>query len=479
MKQIMNIPPWMCHTVFDKELNGNDLHLLYVLISICSKTLYDENTFSADYTMKEINEKLNKKTNIKLGLQKLDGLKMTVNYLRSYTIDKTEKSKDRKVITPFNIKINEDKNGKTKNLTITVDKDFIEAFKNPKPKFTLSFRYLKNIKNIQSQLLYMFLADRIAKKRKRTRHPDVRDLAEIMNRQRDYDLEEIKEDIRDCKAKFEEVDVDIRFEEKIKPSKNPKIDYKCSFDIFRVKKQPFRNKAPKEKEEDFVAKTHFDDGLSDDEIDLANKLIVNIVDFHIEQHKADKKKKAIHSKIGFSKTIKKDHFLEESKNEILEIDTYIKDKINIILNDKNIKIDDSKPNSLAFSNNIQNFYQLNNSYFIYKDKEQITSTIKETHKFLIENNFKTYVISNLYPEFSISSISMKTSTKQSDEQQHDNTNTTNAKNTDNNLEEALTEIDKQSDLDIKEQINNVDNEDENYSEVTERLKSIFKNRVKS
>jgi len=73
---------------------------------------------------------------------------------------------------------------------------------------------------------------------------------------------------------------------------------------------------------------------------------------------------------------------------------------------------------------------------------------------------------------------MKTSKKQSDEQQ-DNTNTVNAKHTNNNIEEALAEIDNQSDLDIKEQHNNVDNEDEIYSEVTEGLKSIFKNRLKT
>ena len=474
----MNIPPWMCHTVFDKELNGNDINLLYVLISMCSKTLNDENTFSAPYTMKEIMEKLNTKTNIKEGLKKLDGLKMTVNYLRSYTIDKNEKSKERKVITPFVIKINEDKNGKTKNVTITVDEDFIKAFKNPKPKFTLSFRYLKNIKNIQSQLLYMFLADRIAKKRKRTRHPDVRDLAEIMNRPRDYDLEEIKEDIRDCKAKFEEVDVDIRFDGKIKLSKNPNIDYKCSFDIIRVKKMPSYNKAPKEEEKDFVAKTHFDDGLTDEDIDLANKLIVNIIDFHIQDYK-ENNNKPIAKMIGFKRTIKAKHFLDESKKEILEIDAYIKEEIDTIVNNNDITIDNSHLNSLAFSNNMSDFYQVNNSYFIYKNKEQITTTIKETHRFLKKENLTPCVISNPYPQFSISSISMKSSKKQSDEQQQDNTNTVNSKDTDYSFKEELDEIDNQCNLDIKEQSENIDNEDEISSEVTEGLKCIFKNRLKT
>jgi hypothetical protein len=473
MKQIKIIPPWMCHTVFHSKLNSNDLKLFYVLIAMCSyeynKTTYTEFSFK----IKDIKEALGTAGSIKTSLVKINDMKITSNFFRSYTIDKDIANK-RRNFKPFSIDFGTKK--RANNITITVDKDFIDYFeehnfKKPNGKFSLSYRYLDNIDNIQHQLLYMYLADRVANNRDDVnKYIDTKDLALLMNRPINRKLEYIEDDLRNAEAKFEEVDIDIKFEwetiRKLRPIKNDKYQtyYECKFIITRTKEQPRYIQATKIKARTFVEKTKYDEGLSDDEIDLANKLIVNIIDFHIQDYK-ENNNKPIGKMIGFKRTIKANHFLDESKMEILEIDAYIKEKIDTIVNSDDITIDNSYPNSLAFSNIQSDFYQVNNSYFLYKNKEQITTTIKDTYRFLKKEDLTPCIISNPYPQFSISSISMKTSKKQSDEQQQDNTNT------DNNIEEALAEIDRQSDLDKKEEIKK--------EEEIKKLKNLFSRFVKN
>ncbi|GEM_PF-3897926 len=171
MKQIKNIPNWMCHTNFNNlKLNGSDINLFYILIYITSKTYNDYKVTTANYSVKEIKEALNSSADIKQSLLKLNNLQINVNILKSYTI---ENMKEEKTITPFSIVCQKNDSNKITYIEITVDRDFIIAFENPNPKFTLSFRYLKNIKNIQAQLLYIFLADRIAKMEMRTRYIDL------------------------------------------------------------------------------------------------------------------------------------------------------------------------------------------------------------------------------------------------------------------------------------------------------------------
>ena len=160
MKQIKIIPPWMCHTVFHSKLNSSDLKLFYTLIAMCSFEYHNTKYTQFIIKVKNIKKELGTDASIKASLIKLNAMKMTANFFRSYTIDK-DIEKDRRDFIPFSIDFGTAK--RANNITITVDKDFIDYFeehnfKKQNGKFSLSYRYLNNLDNTQYQLLYMFLA---------------------------------------------------------------------------------------------------------------------------------------------------------------------------------------------------------------------------------------------------------------------------------------------------------------------------------
>lgn len=408
MKKIKNVPNWLCHTVFHKKLNSSDLKLFYVLIYMCSEKYYKSQKVSEIYKIEDIKKMLNSKSDIRSGLEKLDGLEITVNYFKSYTVVKGEK-KDRKTFIPFRIKFNKTEKGNIEDIIITVDEDFIKAFDNPNPKFSVSYRYLNYLNNTQYQLLYIYLADRVAKMEYRTKQIDTRDLIQLLNRKKGYKLDDLNRDIRECQAILDNGGTDIKFDYKInkivdKYNKD-KIAYECSFDIYRTKPQPFY-KRHDNFEKVFVEKKSEDNNLDEDDIDLVDSIIKDIVDIYQESYTMP-----IRSMRAFREHIKKEHNLVANKKNILYLYNVIIQNIDIVENNENITLDSGKPNVLAFGeiDNYIDYYTISDEYLLYKNDELFKETIEETIDFIydsfhIYNNLEAISINTMNEKYKLSRL---------------------------------------------------------------------------
>ncbi len=474
----------MCHTIFHTKLNSSDLKLFYVLIAMCSLK-YNKTTYTTfSLKIKDIKEQLGDDASIKNQLKKLNAMKMTINFFRSYTIDKDIPTK-RRNITPFVIDFGTAK--RVNEITITVDKDFIDYFeehnfKTKKGKFSLSYRYLNNIDNIQYQLLYMYLADRVGNEKDVVnKYIDIKDLALLMNRQRSRELEDVVDDIRKAKARFEEIDIDIKFEYDIEkeliPNKDEEYEthFEIKFMITRTKEQPRYIPAPKTSKK-FVQKTKYDVGLSDDEIDLANKLIVNIVDFHTERYR---KNNIIQSKAAVRKKIKNDNKLEANKSNILWINNLLTEGVKAVESDDANEINEGAENILMLVDEQRNYYLIGNSYLIYSNSgEELKSTIEETVEFIKSKSFEAHYTTNPEKNFRVSRLNKATFFDEEIEKMKQKQKREATKSNDTTLvEEKIIELEK-------EQLNNIESNvvkgitknndiEDNY----QGIRDIIKNRI--
>lgn len=183
MKMKKLFPPHLSQLVFvnsEKEvekINSIDYDLFIWLIYQTHKCYSQTKDNYVEFEYSKVRESLSSNPNtksIQSSLEKLNGLQIWSNYLKSYW--------DKEVIktTPFQIETITSDNGKSYGFSVKTSKEFLQWFDNPTPNVEVDYNIIYNLKKM-SKLLYLFLKDSLGVYESKNRNIDIEKLKHMMN----------------------------------------------------------------------------------------------------------------------------------------------------------------------------------------------------------------------------------------------------------------------------------------------------------
>jgi len=183
MKMKKLFPPHLSQLVFlnseneIERINSIDYDLFIWLIYQTHKIYNHTKDTYVEFEYSKVRDSLSSHPNTKslqTSLEKLDGLQIWSNYLKSY------RDKEIIKITPFHIEIISSDNGKSYGFGVKTSKSFLKWFDNPTPNVEVNYNIIYNLKRM-SKLLYMFLRDSLGVYESKNRNVKIDKLKHMMN----------------------------------------------------------------------------------------------------------------------------------------------------------------------------------------------------------------------------------------------------------------------------------------------------------
>lgn len=390
MKLHKHFPPHLSQLVFlDKNgeienMSSLDYDLFLWLIYYTHKEYRDDKSLEYVFEYKDIKESFKKSLNtksIKNSLEKIGGLQILSNYLKSYG------DKETIITKPFKIKIITNKSNKSYGFSVTTTNLFMEYFNNPSPKVDVDYKIMYTLKPFMSKLLYLFLRDSYGgyKDVKRFRIVEIKKLRHMMNvwgenTTNSNFITQLKKSIVSINENSN-INVDFTKKTKLNPKSGNKeiisIRFSIELDDMKLLKKRVNKSQPTEESTDTDEVVESDTVSEEKSFEeyVEDKVTEGYDEAKskgIEIKNSDSYKNGIRKKLLENKDIKSEFtfvsFIENEKSKLKS------------------KITDNQPYMIVLkdSDNFLDVYSINNEYQFVRnyDNSIVTKTIKEGLEFI-------------------------------------------------------------------------------------------------